>query len=145
MQRELQTDHPDLNIDILAINMISVGGTAHENILALDPGLPIVNDMCIEGTAAECSDELDNDSDLLVDNADSIWADWGNVALSAPDTTAYCTENADGPFECGGWRDVFVLDQQNQPIAVYNLTLNNLSDASKYAELKQIFIDAAQQ
>ena len=145
MQRELQTEYPDLNINILAINMIGVGGTAHENIVALNPGLPIVNDMCVEGSAAECSDQVDNDSDQLVDNADSIWADWGNVALNAPDTSTYCTENLDSSFECGGWRDVFILNSQNQPIAVYNLTLHNLSDATNYAELKQIFIDAAQQ
>ena len=145
MQQELQSEHPDLDITILAINMIGVGGTAHENIVALDPGLPIVNDMCIEGNPTECSDQIDNDSDQLIDNADSIWADWGNVASNAPDTTSYCTENIDGPFECGGWRDVFILNPQNQPIAVYNLTLNNLSEASNYAELKQLFVEAAQQ
>ena len=41
------------------------------------------------------------------------------------------------------FRDVVILDENNVPIAVYNLTLNNLSDPLKYAELKALFEAAA--
>jgi hypothetical protein len=144
MQEELNTEYPELNISILAINMIGAeGGTAQA---AQSGTLPIVNDNTI----------------------DTIWEKWGITANDAPGTETYCTENSEGSFACGGWRDVFILDRQNQPVTVYNLTLNNLSplhgdcsdpqytdqgecgDAGEtwttnYDELKQLFIDAATQ
>lgn len=41
------------------------------------------------------------------------------------------------------FRDVVVLDAENKPIAVYNVTTNNLGDPTNYATLKQILLDAA--
>ena len=106
---------------------------------------------------------------IVNDNTtDTVWDKWGASANNAPDTESYCTDNAESSFACGGWRDVFILDRQNQPIAVYNLTLNNLSPThgdcsdpqysnesqctgagltwtSNFDELKQLFIDAATQ
>jgi hypothetical protein len=41
------------------------------------------------------------------------------------------------------FRDVVILDENNVPIAVYNLTLNDLNDPLKYAELKALFEAAA--
>lgn len=41
------------------------------------------------------------------------------------------------------WRDVIVLDGDNQVYAVYNLTTYDLSDPTNYAELKEIFLAAA--
>jgi hypothetical protein len=41
------------------------------------------------------------------------------------------------------YRDVIVLDAENKPIAVYNVTTHNLADPANYAALKQILIDAA--
>ena len=56
---------------------------------------------------------------IVQDSADlEIWANWG-----------------------GQCRDVAILDPQNQLIEFYNLTLNNLSDADNFSELKQKFID----
>jgi len=40
------------------------------------------------------------------------------------------------------WRDVTILDATNTVTAVYNLTNNNLALPDKYAELKQLFVDA---
>ncbi len=40
------------------------------------------------------------------------------------------------------WRDVTILDATNTVTAVYNLTNNNLELPNKYAELKQLFVDA---
>jgi len=42
-----------------------------------------------------------------------------------------------------GYRDVFILDEDNVLIGVYNLTSNDLSDSSNYNTLRQVFIDAA--
>ena len=42
------------------------------------------------------------------------------------------------------WRDVVVLDQDNQIVNVYNLTLpNDLADTTHYKELRAILLDAA--
>jgi len=41
------------------------------------------------------------------------------------------------------YRDVVVLDQDNVPMAVYNLTLHDLADPANYAELKQILKNVA--
>ena len=59
---------------------------------------------------------------IVQDSADlDIWTNWG-----------------------GQWRDVAILDPQNQFIEFYNLTLNNLSVEENYDELKQKLIDAAE-
>ncbi len=41
------------------------------------------------------------------------------------------------------FRDVVILDQENFPIAVYNLTIHDLGDANNYAELKALFVAAS--
>ena len=43
------------------------------------------------------------------------------------------------------YRDVVVLDAENRPIAVYNVTTTPLSTPDNYAALKQILLDAAAQ
>lgn len=43
------------------------------------------------------------------------------------------------------YRDVYVLDTENKTVKVYNLTVNNLADSAKYAELKSIIAAAADQ
>lgn len=42
------------------------------------------------------------------------------------------------------WRDVWVLDADNVPLAVYNLTSHNLADPLHYDELKTLLLTAAQ-
>ena len=41
------------------------------------------------------------------------------------------------------FRDVVVLDENNIPVAAYNLTVHDLSDPANYAELKRILKTAA--
>jgi hypothetical protein len=41
------------------------------------------------------------------------------------------------------FRDVVILDAENRPIKVYNVTTYNLAVAENYAALKQIMLDAA--
>jgi hypothetical protein len=70
------------------------------------------------GNAAICSGRT---LPWLQDTADAnVWASWGVV-----------------------WRDVWLLDGENKPITVYNLTQNNLAEPIKYAELKALLIGAA--
>ena len=40
------------------------------------------------------------------------------------------------------WRDVYVLNRENEVTAVYNLTLFSLSDPANYATLEALLIDA---
>ncbi|MFO0554149.1 MAG: hypothetical protein U0271_37560 [Polyangiaceae bacterium] len=42
------------------------------------------------------------------------------------------------------WRDVILLDANNQVITTYNLTQHNLADPANYAALYQLFATAAQ-
>jgi len=41
------------------------------------------------------------------------------------------------------YRDVFVLDEENRKVAVYNLTTNGLTVAENYDELKTLLVDTA--
>jgi len=52
---------------------------------------------------------------------DDVWTDWGAT-----------------------YRDVIILDEDNVPIDVYNLTVHNLSVHAEYEALKQLLLDAAQ-
>lgn len=41
------------------------------------------------------------------------------------------------------YRDVVILDTQNRPVAVYNLTAHDLADTNDYAELKALLLEKA--
>lgn len=41
------------------------------------------------------------------------------------------------------WRDVWILDTENVPVAVYNLTEHTLADPAQYAELQQMLKNVA--
>lgn len=42
------------------------------------------------------------------------------------------------------WRDVWILDVENRPVAIYNLTVHNLADPVQYAELKALLVAASE-
>ena len=66
---------------------------------------------------------IDQDLPMVVDNnSDSIWSTWG-----------------------GAWRDVVILNQDNEIVTSYNLTQYNLANQSNYDTLKQLLIDTATQ
>ena len=61
------------------------------------------------------------DLPCLQDTAkDDVWGSWG-----------------------AEWRDVYVLNDENEVTAVYNLTLNSLSEPANYATLEALLIAAA--
>jgi len=41
------------------------------------------------------------------------------------------------------YRDVYILDEENRHVALYNLTDNGLTVAENYDELKQLLLDTA--
>lgn len=41
------------------------------------------------------------------------------------------------------WRDVIIVDADNQRVTVYNLTEHNLAEPANYAELRDLLLDAA--
>ncbi|MBK8998098.1 MAG: hypothetical protein IPM35_20435 [Myxococcales bacterium] len=41
------------------------------------------------------------------------------------------------------YRDVVVLDEENRPVAVYNLTTYDLGNPTNFAQLKSILVGAA--
>lgn len=41
------------------------------------------------------------------------------------------------------YRDVWVLDADNVPVGIFNVTNNSLQDQDNYDTLKQMFLDAA--
>lgn len=41
------------------------------------------------------------------------------------------------------YRDVVILDAENYPIGVYNLTVNDLGQPANFATLKSMLVDAA--
>jgi hypothetical protein len=60
------------------------------------------------------------DLPLLEENAgDDVWQSWAVT-----------------------YRDVYILDANNELLAVYNLTQHDLGDSANYDELKQLLIDA---
>lgn len=56
------------------------------------------------------------------DTNENVWTDWG-----------------------AQWRDVKILNANNEIVTTYNLTTYNLADQANYDALKQLFIDAATQ
>ncbi len=42
------------------------------------------------------------------------------------------------------WRDVYVLNRDNEVVAIYNLTLFSLSDPENYATLEALLIGAGE-
>jgi hypothetical protein len=95
MEAELQKEHPELSVAILAVNLEG-----------LEDGLPDVaktGDLpCLQDTPK-----------------DDVWGAWG-----------------------AEWRDVFVLNPDNEVEDVYNLTKNSLSVAEYYATLEAMFVAA---
>ena len=67
--------------------------------------------------------DLSFDLPVVQNNANiDIWTSWG-----------------------GAWRDVVILDADNEIYAIFNLTQNNLNIPANYDALRQLFVDAATQ
>ncbi len=66
----------------------------------------------------------------------------GNASMCAGRDLAWLQDTAQ-ELVWASWgityRDVIVLDENNEVVAIYNLTDNDLGDPSRFAELKAIF------
>lgn len=67
----------------------------------------------------------------------STMADEGDIPLLQDDSTANAWSNWAVTY-----RDVIVLNGENEPVGVLNLTNNDLADPANYTALKQLFLDA---
>jgi hypothetical protein len=83
---------------------------------------------------------------IRLGGVDQIGAEGGNPEMcngrDLPWTQDTAAENVWVDWQVN-YRDVVVLDADNVPVAVYNLTTHDLNDPANYAELKQILKDAA--
>ena len=76
----------------------------------------------------------EGDLPIVQDNpSDDIWNTWHAL-------TPNPSSHSGAP-----WRDVNILNAQNEIVETYSLTLYTLSDPQNYATLKQMFVDAASQ
>lgn len=78
-----------------------------------------------------------NESGQSSGNADAMAS--GGLPLMQDDDTARVWEQWDAV-----WRDVQVVDADNQIVATYNLTDNDLGVPENYDTLKAMLIDAAE-
>jgi len=78
-----------------------------------------VNDIGFESGNEDITDGRDLPW-LQATTDEDVWQDWGVT-----------------------YRDVWVLDAENVPVGVFNVTGNSLADAANYDALKQLFLDAA--
>ncbi|MCH2591075.1 MAG: peptidylprolyl isomerase, partial [Planctomycetales bacterium] len=101
MQTQLDSENPELNINILGVNEIG-----HES----------GNSQIIDGRDLPWLQDIDDNGD----GASDTWDSW--------DVT---------------FRDVVITDAQNEKVAVYNLTNNDLAIPANFAELKQLLIESA--
>jgi hypothetical protein len=70
----------------------------------------------------------------------------GNPSITANRTIPWLQDTASEAVWASWnvtYRDVVVLDGENRPVAIYNVTSNNLGIPENYAALKQILLDAA--
>ena len=69
-----------------------------------------------------------------------------NAAISEGRDIPWLQESADAlvwtPWNIT-YRDVVILDDNNEIFAIYNVTGNNLADPANFAVLKALFVDAA--
>jgi hypothetical protein len=76
----------------------------------------------------------------------AIGLESGNPSITMNRTLPWLQDTAEQKaWETWGvaWRDVWLLDTKNVPVAVYNLTQHNLSDPAQYAELMGMLEDIA--
>lgn len=78
----------------------------------------------------------------------AIGLEAGNATITMNRTLPWLQDTADqNVWATWGveWRDVWILDSENVPVAVYNLSQHNLADPAKYAELKGMLEGMANQ
>jgi hypothetical protein len=65
------------------------------------------------------------------------------IGLSVPWLQDTSAQNVWGNWHAN-WRDVVILNKENEPIQVFNYVTNDLGNPATYAELKNALLAAAQ-
>ncbi|NUP08763.1 MAG: hypothetical protein HOW73_22165 [Polyangiaceae bacterium] len=84
--------------------------------------------------------------DVTIVGINSIAAESGNSLITAGRDLAWLQETPAEPVwtDWGiSYRDVVILDENNEVVAIYNLTQHNLGDSLNYEELYGLFEAAA--
>lgn len=123
LQDDLSANHPELDIHIIGVNEVgfeSANGQITSEVDIADPGADGV-----EGTVDDVLSTRDvpwlQDVDVEPNLLSDVWEESWQVT----------------------YRDVIVLDGENEWFGVFNLTGNSLSDPTHYDTLRQMLIDAA--
>lgn len=94
--------------------------------------------------------ELDGEShpvEIRILGVNAIGLEAGNAQITTGRTLPWLQDTVDEAVWASwnvAFRDVWILNAASEPVAVYNLTVNNLADAQKYAELKAILVAASE-
>lgn len=84
--------------------------------------------------------------EIRIIGVNGIGQESGNASVSAGRTLPWLQDTA-AESVWSTWavayRDVIILDTENKPIAVYNLTTHGLGTPANYQELKTILLSAA--
>lgn len=69
----------------------------------------------------------------------------GNASTTVGRTLPWLQDQGGQVWTAWGvqYRDVVILDAQNRPVAVYNLTVNDLQNSANYDALKTLLLQAA--
>lgn len=102
MQQQLESEYPDLDVQLLAVNE-----RGHES----------GNALATEGRELPWLQDVDANQDGFSD----AWHLWEVT-----------------------WRDVVILNGENEKVGVYNLTPNDLAEPNNFNTLKEMLVEAAQ-
>ena len=136
----MDAEYPELQIEILAINRTDV---AVNEALAAQYQMPLD-----ELWSSFFGPESPSQSTLpFVNDVEwAIWGSWGEyctieelVSDTGSETTLAHLDPSDH------WRDLYILDAENELLAIYNLTTHNLSQPVNYNEIKNLLIETARE
>ncbi|MBK6517440.1 MAG: hypothetical protein IPM79_10550 [Polyangiaceae bacterium] len=92
-------------------------------------------------------DELDAAGlDVVIFGVNGVGHESGNANVTLGRDLGWLQETAEEPVWTDWaitYRDVVILDENNEVVAIYNLTQHNLADSTNYAELYGLFEAAA--
>ena len=138
---DLETNHPELRIQLLAINRTDV---------AVNEALATQYQMSLnELWTSFFGPDSPSQSNLpfVNDFEWAIWGSWGEfctIEEADPDTGSSGTVPAHVE-PADHWRDLYILNADSEILAIYNLTSHNLSVPGNYNEIKDMLIAAARE
>jgi len=92
--------------------------------------------------------DLENErpGDIQILGVNEAGHESGNATITDGRDIPWLQETAEQPvwsWWAPTYRDVIIVDRENRPFAVYNLTEHNLAEGAKYDALKALILEAA--